>query len=115
MEMVTINGARALGMEAHLGSVEPGKLADLVLIDYRVPHLRPVFPSNVIANLIHTGLGSDVHTVIVDGEIVVSNHQSVKVDEYEVVEAAQAVAERAFRQLNETGGIGLQSVDHKAK
>jgi len=101
MEMVTINGARALGMEGHLGSVEPGKLADLVLIDYRVPHLRPVFPSNVIANLIHTGLGSDVHTVIVDGEIVVRNHQSVKVDEHEVVEAAQAVAERAFRQLNE--------------
>ena len=72
--MATINGARALGLDKQIGTIEAGKKADLVLVDYRKPHLVPVI--DPITNLVHTGLGSDVDTVMVNGEILVRKWKS---------------------------------------
>ncbi|MFK7762971.1 MAG: amidohydrolase family protein [Roseobacter sp.] len=89
-EAATIGGARALGLEAEIGSIEVGKRADLVLFDFRRPHLRPL--TNVLGTLVHTGQGRDVETVIVEGEIVVSGGEPVRVDKMAVLEAAEVAA-----------------------
>lgn len=66
-EMATIGGARALGLESELGSVRAGKKADLVVFDFRRPHLVPaVEPTGC---LVHSAQGRDVEMVLVDGQI----------------------------------------------
>ncbi|MCR9089583.1 MAG: amidohydrolase family protein [Rhodobacteraceae bacterium] len=89
-EAATMGGARALGLETELGSIEVGKRADLVLFDFRRPHLRPM--TNVLGTLIHTGQGRDVETVIVGGEIVVTGGEPTRVDRMAVLEAAERAA-----------------------
>lgn len=89
-EAATMGGARALGLESEIGSIEVGKRADLVLFDFRRPHLRPL--TNVLGTLVHTGQGRDVETVIVEGEIVVSGGEPVRVDKMAVLDAAEAAA-----------------------
>jgi len=89
-EAATIGGARALGLEAQIGSIEVGKRADLVLFDFRRPHLRPL--TNVLGTLVHTGQGRDVETVVVEGEIVVSGGEPVRVDKMKALEAAEAAS-----------------------
>ncbi len=65
LEMATLRGAKAIGREAELGSLEPGKLADIVLVDVGRPHIQPVH--NVVSSLVYAARSSDVRTVIVDG------------------------------------------------
>ncbi|MEM8956373.1 MAG: amidohydrolase family protein [Pseudomonadota bacterium] len=89
-EAATIGGARALGLEADLGSIEVGKRADLVLFDFRRPHLRPM--TDVLGTLVHTGQGRDVDMVIVGGEVVVAGGEPVRVDRMAVLEAAEQAA-----------------------
>ncbi len=90
LRMATWNGARAMGLGAQLGSLEPGRLADLVCVDLRRAHLTPVV--NPLGNLVHTGQGRDVSTVIVHGEIVVEDGRALRVDEARVRAEAQAAA-----------------------
>lgn len=89
-EAATIGGARALGLEAEIGSVEVGKRADLVLFNFQRPHLRPL--TNVLGTLVHTGQGRDVDKVIVEGEIVVSGGEPLLVDKMAVLDAAETAA-----------------------
>lgn len=67
-EMITIDAARAIGMEHEIGSLEVGKKADIAIIDMRKPHLMPMWMP--VHRLVHQALGSDVDTVIVDGKIL---------------------------------------------
>jgi 5-methylthioadenosine/S-adenosylhomocysteine deaminase len=92
LEMATINGARALGLDHELGSIEVGKKADLVLFDTRRPEWRNLF--NPINNLVYNADGRSVHTVIVDGRIVVENHQPLYVDELALIHKMQGIGER---------------------
>lgn len=97
LEMATINGARALGLEKQIGSIEVGKKADLVLVDYRKPHLVPVI--DPITNLVHTGLGSDVDTVMVNGEILVENGKVLVVNEQDILREVQDLATRRWQEI----------------
>lgn len=92
-EMATLGGARAMGLEAEIGSLVPGKRADLVLLDLRRPHLTPA--NDPLGTLVHTGQGRDVETVIVDGEIVVEDGRPTKAD----AEAIRTEAEAAIAAL----------------
>jgi 5-methylthioadenosine/S-adenosylhomocysteine deaminase len=92
LEMATINGARALGLDHELGSIEVGKKADLVLFDTRRPEWRNLF--NPINNLVYNADGRSVHTVIVDGRVVVEDHQLLYVDELALIEKMQDIGER---------------------
>ncbi|NIS80126.1 MAG: amidohydrolase family protein [Anaerolineales bacterium] len=67
MEMATINGAKAYGFDHLVGSIEPGKKADVALIDFRKAHLTPCH--DVYANLVYSASKADVDTVIIDGRI----------------------------------------------
>ncbi len=73
LDIITINGAKAIGMENSLGSVEVGKFADLVVIDGKAPNLRPLLPENMVANLAYSMCNANVKTVMCQGDIVVDN------------------------------------------
>lgn len=85
MAMATRDGAAALGVPA--GEIAVGRLADLTLIDLRRFHLQPATPETVTTNLVHAARGSDVHTTIVGGEVVVEGGRLTRVDETAVLAA----------------------------
>jgi 5-methylthioadenosine/S-adenosylhomocysteine deaminase len=79
LDMATINGARALGLDADLGSLEPGKWADLIAVDTRAPELQPLY--DPIPALIHTAADSHVTHVWVAGECLLDAGKATRVDE----------------------------------
>jgi len=87
LEMATIHGAKALGLERGIGSLEAGKKADVILIDFRKPHLTPVH--DPYANIVYSAHGEDVDTVIVDGKILMENREVEALKEEEIVEKAR--------------------------
>jgi len=90
LEMATIDGARALRLEKAVGSLEVGKKADIILLDFRKPHLTPLH--NIYANIVYSARGSDVDSVIVDGNILMEKREVKTLDEEEVMERAQKTA-----------------------
>jgi 5-methylthioadenosine/S-adenosylhomocysteine deaminase len=75
LEMATIQGARVLGLDKRIGSIEAGKLADLVQIDLSQPHTVPSY--NVYSTLVYAAKGSDVQDVMIHGKLVVRGRSSV--------------------------------------
>jgi len=91
LEIATINGAIALGLQDGIGSLEVGKKADIVLVDMKKPHLAPLH--NVISHLVYSAVGSDVDTVIVDGKVLMQEHKVLTLDEDEVLEDVQKASD----------------------
>ena len=98
-EMGTLGGARSLGLESEIGSIEAGKKADLVLINMMKPHLVPAH--RMIATLVYCADGADVETVIIDGKITMENREVKTVDEQMIINKALEVG----RNLIERGDI----------
>lgn len=96
LTMLTLNGAKALGMESSIGSIEVGKKADLVLHDTNRPEWQPLF--NVVNQLIWSADGRGVHSVWANGRRVIDNYRSTTVDEEklyaEATSAGKAVIAR---------------------
>jgi 5-methylthioadenosine/S-adenosylhomocysteine deaminase len=92
VELATLHGARALGLEREIGSLEVGKRADLVLFETRRPEWRALF--NPVNTLVYGADGRSVHTVIVDGRVVVEDHRARFVDENELIDRVQALGQR---------------------
>lgn len=90
LKMATANGAKALGLEKEVGSLEAGKKADIVLIDFSKPHLKPLH--NVYANMVYSARGSDVDTVIVDGKILMENRHVRTLEEQDAMAKAEKTA-----------------------
>ena len=91
LELATIGGAKALGLEAEIGSIEEGKKADLVMFDTRRPEWRALF--NPVNNLVYSADGRSVHTVIVDGQVRVENYRPVFVEEGRLIDQVQGLGE----------------------
>ncbi|MGD9948013.1 MAG: amidohydrolase [Desulfobulbus sp.] len=81
LAMATYLGAEALGLPGELGRLEPGALADILLVDLKQPHLQPFHGPNLLA---YSGCGADVRTVIVNGRIVVRGGALQTMDEEEI-------------------------------
>lgn len=91
LEMITIDAARLLGLEKEIGSLEAGKQADIILIDLNQPHLTPAFmPAH---RIVYEATGADVHTVMVEGKILMENRQVKHVDEEKILKDAEREAE----------------------
>ena len=90
LEMATIGGAKTLGLEHEIGSLEPGKKADFVLHDIDRPEWRPLL--NPVNQLVWSATGAGVHSVWVDGRQTVANHRCVTVDEEELYRQVDAAA-----------------------
>jgi 5-methylthioadenosine/S-adenosylhomocysteine deaminase len=83
--MATENGAMACRIDA--GLIEPGKLADIAIVDLRRPHLVPVH--DIINLLVYCAKASDVETTIIDGRVVMRNRMLVTMEEEEILSMAQ--------------------------
>lgn len=90
-EMATLGGARTLLLDREIGSLEPGKKADVVLHDIDRPEWRPLL--NVINQLVWSADGRSVHTVFVDGRMVVEAGRMTTIDEAALWGAAQSAGE----------------------
>ena len=97
LEMARINGARSLKIEDQIGSLEVGKLADLIMVDTRKPHNTPLH--DPVSTLVYSARGDDVTHVMVEGEYLVREGKAIFVDEDELIhqvqEHAQALVKRA--------------------
>jgi len=91
LEMATIMGAEALGLEDEIGSLEPGKKADLVMFDTRRAEWQTLF--NPVNNLVYNADGRSVDTVMVDGQIVVEDHKPLFADEWALAQKVQGMGE----------------------
>jgi len=96
LRMATIEGARCLGLDRDIGSLEPGKKADVTLVDMRTAWCNPLRTQNLITNLVYNANGSDVSHVFVDGELLVEEGRLTRFDEAELIAEAQIVAERVW-------------------
>jgi 5-methylthioadenosine/S-adenosylhomocysteine deaminase len=94
-EMATVGGAKALLLEDEIGSIEPGKRADIVLHDRNRPEWTPLL--NVANQLVYSADGRGVHSVFVDGRRVVDNYRLTTVDEDTLYQAAQRAGEDICR------------------
>ena len=97
--MATREGARALDLDHEIGSIEPGKRADLIVVDRAAPHLTP--SADPWSTLVYCARGTDVRFVMVDGQVLVEDFQLTRADPAYVVDtarrAAAELAERAAR------------------
>jgi 5-methylthioadenosine/S-adenosylhomocysteine deaminase len=91
LEMATVGGARALGLEDDIGSIEVGKKADLILVDLKKPHLTPI--SHPISHLVYAARGSDVSHTIINGKIVMEDRILTTLDEEKIMENARKETE----------------------
>ena len=92
LDMVTIDAARALGVDADIGSVEVGKHADLAVVSLRRAHTTPFYSANVMSQLVYSSRGSDVLATIVDGRVLMADGRMRTVDEAAVLDRAQETA-----------------------
>jgi len=100
LEMATTGGARALGMENQIGSLEPGKKADIILVNMQTPSLTPLFNGinfNALAHLVFSAHGDNVDTVIIDGKVIMKGRELLTVNEGRVIEEATQAANRVIK------------------
>ncbi|HET7293032.1 MAG TPA: amidohydrolase [Vicinamibacteria bacterium] len=87
LEMATLGGARALGMEDRLGSLEPGKRADLVVVDVGAARLHPMFEP--VSHLVYAVKGADVRHSVIEGRVVMRDRKVLTLDEASVLAEAE--------------------------
>ncbi len=97
VRMATANGAAALGMEGDLGELRPGKLADIVLLDTKTLLFTPF--NDAFRHLCYAENGSSVHSVIVDGRLVVEGGRVLTANEETIAEEARDAWQRMYREL----------------
>jgi 5-methylthioadenosine/S-adenosylhomocysteine deaminase len=94
LELATMGSARAMLLQDEIGSLEPGKRADVAVLDLMRPAMIPWHEDNLLANLVYSGSGSLVHTVVVDGKVVVRGGEVLTMDEEAILRAMQREAPR---------------------
>ena len=90
LEMATIRGARALGMAAQIGSIEPGKRADLILVDVSGARQTPMY--GPVSHLVYVARGDDVRTTIVNGRILMRDRKVLTLNDADVLRDARTWA-----------------------
>jgi len=86
LDLATIQGAKALGVDHEIGSLETGKRADIILVDAKAPNMNPVYgQETVVSDLVYSASAANVHTTIVDGQVLMQNRQLKLVDMEQIV------------------------------
>lgn len=96
-ELATIGGARSLHLEKEIGSIEPGKRADLVLVNRDALNQIPLY--NIYSDLVYATKASDVATVIINGRVVMRDRHLLTLDEAAVKEGARVFREKVIKSL----------------
>ncbi len=97
LEMATLGGARALGMEDRIGSLEAGKRADLVVVG--LDHARVVPVYDPVSHLVYAAKGADVRQVVVEGRVLLDDGRVTTLREAEVIGEAQRMRDQVRRSL----------------
>jgi len=97
LEMATIQGAEALSWEKEIGSIEVNKKADMAIIDFRKPHLCPLYHET--SHLVYATKAADVEAVIINGKVVMENRKLASVNAERVMEAAKKAKYRLIDKL----------------
>ena len=88
--MATIGGARVLGLDKFIGSIEKGKKADMILVDMNQPHLTPLY--NYYSQLVYASRGADVKTSIINGRIVMKDRHLITIDVEDAMKKVRSIA-----------------------
>ncbi|MDQ8735294.1 5'-deoxyadenosine deaminase [Paenibacillus sp. LHD-38] len=99
LRMATMGGAKVLGLEKEIGSIEPGKLADLQLLDLEDFHVYPSFDADWYSRVVYAATRGDVDTVLIDGQIVMENKLVRTVDKKIVLKEADHALRRLIERL----------------
>ncbi|KAI8388139.1 amidohydrolase [Radiomyces spectabilis] len=102
LEMATINGARAVGLEKEIGSIEEGKKADFVVLDFE-SGLGTTPNPNPVSTLVYAATGGSVYTVVIDGELVVEKRKLLTMDEEEILREARKNADTLYARAGVKG------------
>jgi 5-methylthioadenosine/S-adenosylhomocysteine deaminase len=95
LRLATIEGAYTMGLGKMIGSLEAGKLADIILLNLRVPHMTPILTRpvpNVAPNIVYSARGDEVDTVLINGEPIMEKGKVHTMDEEGIIKEAQAAA-----------------------
>ncbi len=98
LRMATIDGARLLGLDRQIGTVEVGKAADLILIDLNQPHMTPLYHG--LSQMVYTASGSDVVTVIIDGKLILHNRRFVHINLADIMKTVRNMGDIISRELS---------------
>ncbi len=104
IRMATIDGAKVLGLDKEIGSIEVGKKADIIFVDFEKIGLTPSY--NIYSSLVYNTDGSDVTDSIIDGKVVMRNGKLANLNEREIVKVIEKVNEIAER-IKETRSSSL--------
>lgn len=102
LRMATIEGARAIGLDHKIGSLEVGKEADLIVVDLSAPNLTPTLLTpirNLVPNLVYAASGHEVKSVMVAGKLLMENYQLLTIDEATILAEAQAQAHQLSQRV----------------
>ena len=99
LEMATLGGARALGMEDELGSLEPGKRADIVVVGLDAARLHPLY--DPISHLVYAAKGADVRHVVIEGRVVMRDRKVLTLDESAVLAEADRIRDQVRKSLQQ--------------
>jgi 5-methylthioadenosine/S-adenosylhomocysteine deaminase len=92
IEMATIGGARVIGQQARIGSLEANKRADVIIVSLAKARQQPVF--DPVAQIVYASRGDDVETTIVNGKILMRDRKVLTLDEPSVLAAARQAADQ---------------------
>ncbi|MEM3754254.1 MAG: amidohydrolase [Candidatus Bathyarchaeia archaeon] len=98
LKMATINGAKALGLEKEIGSLEVGKKADIVVINMMKPYTMPSY--DPITCLVYSSTVCDIETVIVNGKLLMENRRVKTMNEFEILENTVKISTTLAKKLN---------------
>lgn len=101
LEMATLRGAQAMGLEKEIGSLEVGKRADFILVNMDAPHLTPAW--DPVSTLVYAACGTDVDTVVIDGKIVMQGRQVLTLDETAIL----ADIRGRYQEVARRGGLQI--------
>ncbi len=93
--LITIEGAEALGLEEEIGSLEPGKKADLVAVDVNLAHAVPLY--DAYSHLVYSASGRDVKHSVVDGKVLMEDYKVLSLDEAAILKEARRWGEKIAR------------------
>ena len=98
LDLATVDGARALGIEDEVGSIEAGKKADIILLDGNMPNMNPVHgKETIVSDLVYSASAANVNTTIVDGKVLMQNRRLQTLNLEQIVQDAGAITRRLIQ------------------
>jgi len=92
LKMAIVGGAKVIGLENRVGTIEPGKKADIIIVDTNTPHMTPIY--NPYSQLVYSATGGDVRDVIINGEIVLRERQFTTLDSDDIINKVKSLSRR---------------------